>query len=337
MATQEQIKPLMAVIDTGLTFKEKNLINRSEWGSITFEKASQDLTRIFDIIGHLKSLPLEYLTDGAVTQIQQQVTAVNSHLQQVDSFSITSANNPSGTRDSLMTSVHTVTDQLYGVTATWIPFLAYQKGDVAKNITALNNAVGDAKQLLEDAKTDVANRKKDVDGIVEKAREASASAGAAVFTQAFDSEATKQTESAGRWLKATAAFATLTMIVAGLLWFFTDKGLDYGELIQKFGTKLAILAILFTATVWCGRTYRALMHQSAMNRHRALSLQSFQAFLAAAADPGTKDAVLLETTRAIFTAGATGYLDGHASGQDSDIRVIDVAKGVGAAAKAAQH
>jgi hypothetical protein len=97
---------------------------------------------------------------------------------------------------------------------------------------------------------------------------------------------------------------------------------------QKVASKVVILSILLTATLWCGRVYKALMHQSAMNRHRALSLQTFQAFTAAASDLQTKDAVLLEATRAIFAPCATGYVESGTASADSESRVIEIVKSI---------
>ena len=94
--------------------------------------------------------------------------------------------------------------------------------------------------------------------------------------------------------------------------------------------KLIILTLLLTAATWCGRTYKALKHLAVVNRHRSLSLKTLNAFSAAAGDELTKNAVLLEATRAIFSAGATGYIDAK-DGQDdsSSLRIVEIAKGLG--------
>lgn len=69
------------------------------------------------------------------------------------------------------------------------------------------------------------------------------------------------------------------------------------------------------------------MHQSTINRHRALSIKTLQAFSAAVEDTSTKDAVVLEATRAVFGNVPTGYIDSKSS-PDSDIKVFEVAKSV---------
>ena len=87
--------------------------------------------------------------------------------------------------------------------------------------------------------------------------------------------------------------------------------------------------MLFTGTLWCGRIYRALLHQAATNKHRALSLQTFRAFVEATEDENVKDAVLLSATRAIFASIPTGFVDQKAVPDDSSIKVVELAKTAG--------
>ena len=228
----------------------------------------------------------------------------------------------------MITQIHQAADALYTVAAGWIPFLAYQKGDVAENIEKLSTSVSTANGIVDKAKGEIDTKKKEIDNIITKAREASASAGAAVFTQDFDREATKLSGNATKWLIATAVLGSITLVIAGLTWFWTQTGLDTGQIWQKVASKFIVLSILLTATLWCGKIYKALMHQSAINRHRALSLQTFQAFSSAASDVQTKDAVLLETTRSIFSQCMTGYVDSASTATDSDARVIEIVKSI---------
>lgn len=71
------------------------------------------------------------------------------------------------------------------------------------------------------------------------------------------------------------------------------------------------------------------MHLSTVNRHRALSLQTFQAFSHAASDESTKNAVLMEATRAVFGSVPTGFLDAKAGSSDGDLKIVEVAKTLG--------
>ena len=123
---------------------------------------------------------------------------------------------------------------------------------------------------------------------------------------------------------ATGSLGVLTLLAAIATWWIglnTDR--EGFSLLHAFGGKIAILVVFFTATLWSGRVYRALMHQATLNRHRALGLQTFQAFSAAASDDASKDAVLIETTRSIFSAGSTGYLDTQDQNHAQEIRLSE--------------
>jgi hypothetical protein len=333
VATQQAAQALKDQIGKTLNFRDKSLETRSEWGSITFEKASGDLKRIFEILAHLSVLPLDYLTDSAISQIQTETTQVFELFGRIDAFNI-EQQTPTQTRDNLVNEIHSRADQLYTVASPWIPFLAYQKGDVAKNIESLTSSVGQAQKLIEDANEVIKTRKSEIETIITQAREASAAAGAAVFTQDFKNEATALETQATNWLKITAGLATLTLLFALAVWLIPVNSGDTTFIVQRFGGKLSVLVVLFSATFWCGRTFKALKHLSTINRHRALSLQTFQAFSHAASDDSTKNAVLMETTHAIFGSVPTGFLDGT-GGAEQDFKIVEIARSLGS--KSAEH
>ncbi|WP_204348685.1 hypothetical protein, partial [Serratia marcescens] len=74
-------------------------------------------------------------------------------------------------------------------------------------------------------------------------------------------------------------------------------------------SKFFLLSVLIGATIWFGRTYRALKHLETINRHRANSLRTFQAFVKAASTDQIRDSVLVEAARSIFMIAPTGYVE----------------------------
>lgn len=327
MATVVAAQALVDSITNVNEYGSKKLLERPEWGAINFTAAHSDVDRIFSVLNHLQILPLEYLPDTTVVQIGNEINEVQKLFEQVDSFEIQSLQNPTQTRDKLVAELHTRADQFYTVVTPWIPFLAYQKGDVAKNIQSLTTSVTDANDLVEQAKDSIKAKEGEIDNIIVQAREASAGAGAAVFTKDFKTEATALEKTANNWLWVTGLLAVITLILALVMYFTIEAGMDYFQALQKFGSKLAALGVLIAATVWCGRIYKAIMHQAAVNKHRALSLQTFQAFSHAASDEATKDAVLMEATRAIFSTGLTGYIEQKSDSSESNsTRIVEVAR-----------
>lgn len=307
-------------------FDKERLIKRSEWGEIDLEEARIDIDRVYDIVNYLAILPTDILTADALTKIHAELNGINDLFDQINQFSISSSGNPGNQRNQFVQQIQAQADSFYTQASPWIPFLAYQKGDVAQNINSLTKAVTDANELITKAEVDITAKGGEISKIIEAAREASAAAGAAVFTKDFQEEAKIKSDSAKGWLKITGLMGVATLISAWVFWGTAKAGLDSGHAWQLISTKIVILGVMATGTIWCGRIYKALMHQAAIYRQRSLSIQTLQAFAAAVADPMMKDAVVMEAARSIFGNTATGYIDASPSGSDGDVRLFEVAK-----------
>lgn len=323
MASQDHIKRLNEKVATVLAFDRAKLTKRDNWGSITFEKAAADFSRILDIANYLKVLPVEILTDQTADQIIQALEQCRTTFDQIAKFSLESSGNPSSTRDQFVGQVKAHADQLFMQASPWIPFLAYQKGDVNENIAQLNSAVGKATAMIDQAKLEAETKAKEIDLIIAKAREASVAAGAAVFTTDFKNQGVDLEKQAKGWLWITGILAVVTLTASVGFYFYINPANTQLEVFQRIAAKLAVLGVLITSTIWCGRVYKALMHQASVYRFKALGLQTFQAFSAGAAEAQTKDAVLLETTRSIFAQPQSGYIE---DGGSNDTRIVEVLK-----------
>jgi hypothetical protein len=100
--------------------------------------------------------------------------------------------------------------------------------------------------------------------------------------------------------------------------------LPVGRSIQLAVARLFVFSVLYFATVWCGRNYKAHKHNQVVNRHRQHALRTFEAFVASTGDAATKNAVLLQTTAAIFSLSGTGFSsdDGDSGSQPKIIEMI---------------
>jgi len=325
MANQNNVSQLQKWVSDILSFDRKRLLKRNEWGTITFEKGEKDFQRIFDIADYLRVLPVDVLTDQTATQILQAMQQCHTYIQQIEQFNLENSGNPASSRDQYLTQLQSVADNLFTHASPWIPFLAYQKGDVSKNISDLNSSVSRAASLIGEAQKEIAEKRKEIDGIIVQAREASVSAGAAVFTDDFAKQAGILEGHALKWLRATAVFGAATLIAAVVFFLLIKSSTEGLEVVQRVTSKVVILGVLLTGTIWCGRIYKALMHQASVYRFKALGLQTFRAFSAGASDAQTKDAVLLETTRAIFSVQDSGYIEASGSG-DSETKIVEIVK-----------
>jgi hypothetical protein len=307
-------------------FDTERLIKRPEWGEIDLEEARIDIDRVCDIVNYFGILPTDILTADALTKIHAELNGINELFNQINLFSISSSGNPGNQRNQFVQQIQAQADSFYTQASPWIPFLAYQKGDVAQNIDSLTKAVTEANNLIIKAEGDIEAKGEEITKIIEAAREASAAAGAAVFTKDFQEESKTKSDAAKGWLKMTALMGFATLISAWVFWGTAKAGLDSGHAWQLISTKIVILGVMATGTIWCGRIYKALMHQAAIYRQRSLSIQTLQAFSAAVANPTMKDAVVMEAARAIFGNTATGYIDSHPTGSEGDVKLFEIAK-----------
>ena len=305
------------------------MISRRDWGTINFETAKADINSVLSIAKDLSDLPLQHLTDASAQTIINHIPPLVEHFEEINEFSLEEGD-PSNRRDNLCRELHEAVERFHSHVDPLIPYLAYKRGDIADNIEKLNNAVGEAERNLENAKTSIAERTNELDKIVQAAREAAASAGVATFTGEFDSESINLRTQSEKWLVTTIVFVVLTIFAAIGFYFWPPVSSEATpwEILRNVFSKAAIIAVLFTGTVWCGRIYRALIHQAAVNRHRALSLKTFQAFVRATDDPFVRDAVLMAATRTVFGSVPTGLVE-HSGGQDAGLNFFEYNRSAG--------
>jgi len=308
------------------------VVNKDKWGSINFETARKDLELIHSLCNHFKQLPLEWLPESTGTTFVSSFDQCRQAVETMRSFSV-ERSNPIAERDNISSTVHNTAEQLLVQTQGWIAFLAYQKGDVQQNIEGLAKAVGQANGMVDAAKSEIGSKAKEIDEIIRAAREASATVGVGHFTSDFSGHASTLEGQAKTWLRVTGGLGVASLAAAALSFFAMPlpDGASTAKVVQYMTSKLVFLGVLVTATIWCGRIYKATKHQATVNLHRANALKTFQAFVKAASEDSTRDAVLLETTRSIFALTPSGYLDATESTPDAGGKVVEVVKAVASA------
>ena len=227
MPTQQKIDELKAELSKVTKYKDKQLINRADWGVIGFEKAREDFELVFSITTDLTDLPLQYLTDNAIESITSCLPQVTAQLENIDIFDL-NVGDAGSIRDGISRELNSAAEQLNAIASPHIPYLAYRRGDISSNIAALNSAVTQAEGRLDEAKATIEGKVEEIDGIISAARDAAASVGVATFTQEFNDEAADLKNRSVWWLAATGLFAVLTIGAAILFYRWPEVSLDAG-------------------------------------------------------------------------------------------------------------
>lgn len=305
----------------------KDLIRRAGWGEINFSSVEAEVTSGLQMVKELLNLPLELLPDNVHVGGTQAADSLFQNMRAMDSFSLKQGGDPNQRCQQLCGQVHTSVNQFRQAMGQWIPYLVYQRGDVEENIRKLNAVIEKAQTISAHHVSELEAERNEVRRIVESIQTAAAEAGVAVYTQDFQHEADANNKLARRWLWTSAVLAVTTLGFLTLFYFWKLEADNFIHMLPQLGCRALAITLLFTATVWCGRMYKAMRNQAIQNRHRALGLKTFRAFADAAGNAETKDAVLRETTHAIFSATPTGLVN-EGGTSDVDPSIVQIAGGM---------
>ena len=143
--------------------------------------------------------------------------------------------------------------------------------------------------------------------------------GISKYADSFQKESERHMGIAKWWLSLT--YILIAAIIGYCFWFTTEldevKLNNNNYVLLLSITRLIIATALFLAVSQSIRNYKSHKHNEVVNRHRHNALTTFETFsTAASGDEQTKNAVLLEATRSIFSNQSTGY-----SNTDRDVEV----------------
>ena len=318
MLTENFVNKLREELGTITQYDGEKLITRSEWGTINFKRAHPDIDLVLSVARELSRLPLNYLTADIAKDIIRHIPAVAEQLKYIDRFSI-EGGEPASNRDHLCANLHSRVEAFHRTVIPYIPYLAYRRGDIEERIKDLESAISSIKDTCGEAEKWVETKKEAIEETVNAAQEAAASVGVATFTSEFNKEYERLKGASVYWLGAAAIFgvATIAVAIVSFFWPSVSPEPNAWEILRNVVGKATIITVLFTSTVWCGRIYRAFIHQATINIHRALSLKTFRAFVTATDDAYVKDAVLMAATKAVFGNVTTGLVDQTRSGESA--------------------
>ena len=333
MATLDQEKQIRETLnknlDTLLGISIDSLIRRDEFGaSLNFEEGKQYFERVLKLFKDIKETNLDGISFEALNQINNQVAVAIGDFKNIREFSIEKyPNNTKATRDQFINTIRDRYDEFYKILT---PHIAYgiRKGT---DFGALESQARGTLEELKEFRTKITEEqnksKKEAESILDSMRKAAAEAGVSQHAIYFKEEADDHKIKSEAWLKATYLMAIGTIVYAigaTILYFIIQQSLDFNHMIQLAVAKILIFTVLYYATIWCGKNYRAYLHNFIANKHRQNSLSTFQAFVKATEDESTKNAVLLRATESIFNIGQTGFVSNEtdSSGSPQILEII---------------
>lgn len=335
MVNEEVIRTFREVCDAinDLSEKRDHLIKRQQWGEITFEVAQEDIDTVFWIVREIGKLPIEIIPENYLSNGTNSLSNIKRILDQIDDFTL--SGDPTSSRNSLSDRLGEELQEVMSHIGIWIPILALRAGEIQNWSARMQNVSADVTATLQQTKSQAEKGLDDIRTAVEAARAAAGEAGAAEFTHEFREEAKSIEKRGWLWLWPTGIFSTLAFILALSLMFgwFGEMPENTWEAIYRFGGRIVAISVLFYAAIWSGRIVLANMHLASVNKHRAVSLQTLQAFHQAVEDPAARDAVVLEAARAVYENVPSGYISRQAAEQSGHGRTLEIIKNAGRGAR----
>lgn len=311
-------------------------LTRPELGELRFTELDEEFRLLAETARRLQQLRLDDLPGELAKRGLDAFEAVKQRFQYIQAFGVRKfsdyGNNPVDAHRSLVDATKISMRAFYDSIAPVIGFaaglgLASQAEDAVQQTEKARQAVAVALQEAQSNSAAIA-------ALLTLGQENLQQVAIKRHATDFATEARQQQVSAEKWLNATSCLAAATAILAFANVYLSASRpltLNSAALTQLVVAKVVAFSILISATIWCGRAYRAARHNEIVNRHRQNALASFEAFAAATEDPATRNTVLVQATQAIFAPQPSGYgesaQDGSSGGSLAEL--VRVVKAIG--------
>jgi hypothetical protein len=319
---------MKAVIEQFLNIELENLIREKELGNqLSFKIGEELFIRIIELFKRVNSVDFNSIPYSILASFEGQLNHAVSTFEQIKTFNPNSSN-PVSVRDSLISQLEQQYDSYY---STAVPILTaglLNSNDLNIERTKIKNALEEF--ISEKEKTKIESEKLviEIENVLDKARQAAVEVGVSQHYTLFKIEAEEHEKISKTWLTRMVWLLIAIGIVGIALLFVPPHDTATISLIQFSVTKIIVLSVLFYGLNLCTKNYKAHKHNSILNKHRQNALNTFETFSKAAGnDLQTKNAVLLEATRTIFSNQQTGYLNNE-NESDSPNKIIEIFKSV---------
>lgn len=270
---------------------------------------------------------------GAVLQsCYNKLDEMKSVITSIQAFSLIRSGNPSSERNNYLSTFEQRWSDVYNYVSPHLCFAESvdsgadrYKEVMAMSLTEANSAKEEFKKNLTEQQLAVKADQERMKTLVAEVERMAKSAGVTNQAVHFKNLADNYAKIGVLWMALGLA--------AGIGLYLYVRALQLPDikdpllLAEHLVPRLVAVTLLSTALIFCIRNFSAMMHNLIVNRHRQTALTTFQVFVNGTGDEGTKNAVLIQSTQAIFAPQPSGYLK-----QDQEMpqmnQVTEIVRGV---------
>ena len=326
---EEQRGPLQEFLEKLNQIDPESLVRTDVLGEeLSFEAGLPVFQRTLGLFKDLSECNLDNAPYEVLTSLNKLVKQAFSQFEQIQNFSVQQhPENPASHRDQLINQLRDQWNAYYIAITPHISYSIRRGTDFEALEREARGTLSLTKELANDLRTEKDKILADMQGALEKVREAATEAGVAQHAIHFKDEAESHRKQSYWWLGAAVVFGAVTIGYAlySLGPQLHDIALNAptGRLIQLALSRVIVISILSFGLIWCARNYAASRHNSVINKHRQNALSTFETFVKATSDIQTKDSVLIQATQSIFAPQPSGYLKRDREPQHSS-QIIEV-------------
>ncbi|MDD9869856.1 MAG: hypothetical protein OXU50_08235 [Gammaproteobacteria bacterium] len=272
-----------------------------------FSDVQKHIVTILESIKILKDNPeiFEQLPFYPDNHIENFFDAFQNNVRNIQKFNPAKVGNPGRTRDIFAGNIRSSYAEFYSLLFPCLKFAALEREVSPEKMKELEQQ---GQKVIDE----VRRQKEEVNETLNIVQEAAAVAGVSRFAGVFGDQAQKNRRTARTWLIVSIVSVG---IIGFIIWWIFDGLVDerQSEIASEISWQIFLSKILFLSFAsvvfyQVVKNYNANMHLYTLNKHRENSLATFQAFVESSKDYQVRETILVQTTRAIFEAGQTGYV-----------------------------
>ena len=331
MARKEKVELIENNIKEILKHNVESLVRKEELGTtLNFQAVQNIIENTFSLFKNVGTINFNEMPIQVLGSIAADTKRVLETFSALTNFNPTDPGEPKKRRDDLIVMFKDRYSEWYQRLAPIISYSA-NKPDILKDFEKNSKRIiADAVQGFKNELTKTQKDSKEIKEILETVKRAAGSVGVAAHSIHFQEQAQEHFDKAKNWFWGTSIIAILTLGFGVLSAFLLFKNVDLdtpADAIQYSIPKIILFSILYTATIWTGKLYKSHLHNYVINKHRQNALNTFETFVKASeGDQTIKNAILLQTTQAIFTPQNTGFIG--QSEQAASPQILEIIRGV---------
>lgn len=312
---------------------ESDLIRTLSLGDWAFKELRNEFIQMKLLLSKLRLVELTIINHSILSELSRELKGLLLQLNSIAKFDV-AHDRADQTKTNLIRSFTEQFIRIIDISVKVFLLSSLQKNQSEEPRQILESEKLEAK--IKEAESKLTTAVAEMESALAVVRSKSKEIGVERYSLVFSTESKKNLQTSIVWL-----VSTILLLTAGLAYGYVllkdleelgthaikSKLLSNNNFVVQITIiRLLTITILFYALSICMKNYRAQKHNQIINRHRSNALITFETFNAGATDEGTKNAVLLEATRAIFRNQPTGF-----SSKDSDIegptnQVIEILK-----------